>query len=214
MGPLNDEMKSGAERARPTSGTDRMDHARRVSRPPRAAGHRAQRRQLRRRDHRAHPRARRARRRPHARAAGRMRALVRQAMDEGAMGVGSSLIYAPATFAETDELVALVARPAAAAACTSATCAPRATRCSRLGRRADRDRPPLGRAGRDLPSQGGRPAELAQDRRGDRAGRAGARRGPRGSPPTCTPIRPARPGSTRRCRLGAGGRATRPGSSG
>jgi N-acyl-D-amino-acid deacylase len=29
-------------------------------------------------------------------------------MDEGAMGVGSSLIYAPGSFAETDELVALV----------------------------------------------------------------------------------------------------------
>ena len=39
----------------------------------------------------------------------RMRALVRQAMNEGAMGVGSSLIYAPGNFAETDELVALVA---------------------------------------------------------------------------------------------------------
>ena len=37
----------------------------------------------------------------------RMRALVRQAMQEGAMGVASSLIYPPATFAETDELVAL-----------------------------------------------------------------------------------------------------------
>ncbi len=37
----------------------------------------------------------------------RMRALVRQAMDEGAMGVGSSLIYAPAFFAETPELIAL-----------------------------------------------------------------------------------------------------------
>jgi N-acyl-D-amino-acid deacylase len=37
-----------------------------------------------------------------------MRALVRQAMDEGAMGVGSSLIYAPANFAETPELAALV----------------------------------------------------------------------------------------------------------
>jgi len=36
-----------------------------------------------------------------------MRALVRKAMDEGAMGVGSSLIYAPANFAETAELVAL-----------------------------------------------------------------------------------------------------------
>ena len=38
----------------------------------------------------------------------RMRALVREAMDEGALGVGSSLMYAPASFAETDELVALV----------------------------------------------------------------------------------------------------------
>ena len=38
---------------------------------------------------------------------GRMRALVRQAMDEGAMGVGSSLIYVPALYAETEELTAL-----------------------------------------------------------------------------------------------------------
>ena len=36
-----------------------------------------------------------------------MRALVRQAMEEGALGVGSSLIYPPAFFAKTDELVAL-----------------------------------------------------------------------------------------------------------
>ncbi|WCL53807.1 N-acyl-D-amino-acid deacylase family protein [Gimibacter soli] len=42
-----------------------------------------------------------------------MRALVRDAMKEGAMGVGSSLIYAPGTFAETDELVALVSEAAA-----------------------------------------------------------------------------------------------------
>jgi len=37
----------------------------------------------------------------------RMRGLVRQAMKEGALGVGSSLIYAPANFAETPELIAL-----------------------------------------------------------------------------------------------------------
>lgn len=37
----------------------------------------------------------------------RMRALVRQAMKEGAVGVGSSLIYAPANFADTPELTAL-----------------------------------------------------------------------------------------------------------
>ena len=38
----------------------------------------------------------------------RMTGLVRQAMDEGALGVGSSLIYAPAFYADTPELVALV----------------------------------------------------------------------------------------------------------
>ncbi len=37
----------------------------------------------------------------------RMRALVRQAMEQGALGVGSSLIYAPAFYAKTDELVEL-----------------------------------------------------------------------------------------------------------
>lgn len=39
----------------------------------------------------------------------RMQELVRQAMREGALGVGSSLIYAPAFYARTDELTALVA---------------------------------------------------------------------------------------------------------
>jgi N-acyl-D-amino-acid deacylase len=38
----------------------------------------------------------------------RMQELVRQAMREGALGVGSSLIYAPASYAKTDELIALV----------------------------------------------------------------------------------------------------------
>jgi N-acyl-D-amino-acid deacylase len=43
---------------------------------------------------------------------GRMRGLVRQAMKEGAMGVGSSLIYAPASYAETPELVAITTEAA------------------------------------------------------------------------------------------------------
>jgi N-acyl-D-amino-acid deacylase len=37
----------------------------------------------------------------------RMKALIRQGMEEGALGLGSSLIYAPAFYAKTDELVAL-----------------------------------------------------------------------------------------------------------
>jgi N-acyl-D-amino-acid deacylase len=45
---------------------------------------------------------------PTPRQLGRMKRLVRQAMNEGALGVGSSLIYAPGSYAETDELVALM----------------------------------------------------------------------------------------------------------
>jgi N-acyl-D-amino-acid deacylase len=61
----------------------------------------------------------------------RMRGLVRAAMQDGAMGVGSSIIYAPGTYAETDELAALVTEAGSAAASTSATCVPRATGWSR-----------------------------------------------------------------------------------
>jgi N-acyl-D-amino-acid deacylase len=41
-----------------------------------------------------------------------MQDIVRSAMEEGALGVGSSLIYVPGSFAETDELVALAATAA------------------------------------------------------------------------------------------------------
>jgi N-acyl-D-amino-acid deacylase len=44
---------------------------------------------------------------PDAQELARMQALVRQAMEEGALGVGSSLIYAPAFYAKTAELIAL-----------------------------------------------------------------------------------------------------------
>ncbi len=37
-----------------------------------------------------------------------MQALVREAMEEGALGIGSSLIYTPAFYAKTEELIALV----------------------------------------------------------------------------------------------------------
>jgi N-acyl-D-amino-acid deacylase len=37
----------------------------------------------------------------------RMKGLVREAMEEGAVGLGSSLIYAPGFYADTDELIAL-----------------------------------------------------------------------------------------------------------
>jgi N-acyl-D-amino-acid deacylase len=44
---------------------------------------------------------------PNAAELERMKALVRQAMEEGAMGVGSSLIYAPANYSSTEELIEL-----------------------------------------------------------------------------------------------------------
>lgn len=44
---------------------------------------------------------------PNAEELQRMKILVRQAMEDGAMGLGSSLIYAPADYASTEELVEL-----------------------------------------------------------------------------------------------------------
>ena len=44
---------------------------------------------------------------PTAEELARMKALVRRAMEDGALGVGSSLIYAPAFYAKTDELIEL-----------------------------------------------------------------------------------------------------------
>jgi len=49
---------------------------------------------------------------PDARQLERMQDLVRQAMAEGALGVGSSLIYPPAAFADTKELTALASAAA------------------------------------------------------------------------------------------------------
>jgi len=45
---------------------------------------------------------------PNSRELQQMRRLVGQAMQEGALGVGSALIYAPGVYADTDELIALV----------------------------------------------------------------------------------------------------------
>ncbi len=44
---------------------------------------------------------------PNAEELSRMKTLVQQAMEEGAMGLGSSLIYAPADYASTEELIEL-----------------------------------------------------------------------------------------------------------
>lgn len=46
-------------------------------------------------------------RQPNAEELDRMKTLVRQAMDEGAVGIAASLIYAPAFYADTEELIEL-----------------------------------------------------------------------------------------------------------
>ena len=46
-------------------------------------------------------------RKPNANELAQMKSLVREAMEEGAMGLGSSLIYAPADYASTEELIEL-----------------------------------------------------------------------------------------------------------
>ena len=110
MGPLNERMKELAV-ARQIDIHYPVDWTTLGRIPGEARGARgvAERRVLRRRNDRAHARARRAttcsRLRPNSTPCAD---LVRQAMEEGALGVGSSLIYAPASYAKTPELVALV----------------------------------------------------------------------------------------------------------
>ena len=127
-------------------------------------------------------------------------------MEDGAMGVGSSLIYAPGTFAETDELVALVTE---AGRCGGIYISHMRSEGDRLLAAIDElieISRALRRAGRDLPPEGQRPAQLGQARRGDRADRGG----PRGRPAdhrrhVHLPRRLHRPGR-RHAHLGAGRR--------
>ena len=79
-----------------------------ILRAPRKAGHGHQPRQLRRRDAGAAHGARRRRPcSPRPRELDRMKALVREAMRDGAVGVSTALQYAPAPYAKTEELIAL-----------------------------------------------------------------------------------------------------------
>ena len=144
----------------------------------------------------------------------RMQALVRQAMEDGALGVGSSLIYAPAFYAKTDELIALCRPPRRTAACTSRTCAAKATGCSRRSTSSST----IARASKA-------PAEIYHLKAAGKANwpkltaalssdRGGARRRASASPRTCTPTRPAPPDSTPPCRRGCRRAATTPGSRG
>ncbi len=108
-----------------------------------------------------------ANRAPTAAELDRMQALVRTAMEEGALGVGSALIYAPAFYAKTDELVALAREAGRYRRHVHLAHAERGRSAAGGAGRAD-SRRPRGEGSRgDLPPQGGRPTELAEDGSGD-----------------------------------------------
>ena len=124
------------------------------------------------------PRARRGRCRPDARAAGaRCRTLVRLAMNDGAMGVGSSLIYAPGLLCRDARTDRAGDRVGAVRRHVHQPYPQRERPIARGGRRADRHRARVGRPGRNLSSEAGRPRQLGQARRRHRPGRGGARVG-------------------------------------
>ncbi len=93
-----------------------------------------------------------------------MRALVRDAMKEGALGVGSSLIYAPAYFAETPELIAITEE---AGKCGGMYISHMRNEGHRLLEAIDElieIITQVGRARRNLPLQAGRQGQLGQAR--------------------------------------------------
>ena len=61
----------------------------------------------------------------------RMKAWCAKAMEAGAIGLSTALIYPPAVYASTDEIAALRRSPANLAEATSRTCGTRATACSK-----------------------------------------------------------------------------------
>ena len=135
-------------------------------------------------------------------------------MREGAMGVGSSLIYAPAFYAKTPELIALcqVAAPFGGMYIS----APSQRRQS-IPRGAGRVHHHLARSEhprRDLPPQSGRHGELAQDGRGFR-GRSSRRGSKVPDHRRHVPVYGGRHRTGRRhAPMGSGRRRSRPGSSG
>ena len=132
----------------------------------------------------------------------RMVALVDAAMEQGALGLSTSLIYPPGSYARTPELVAL-ARAAARRGGIYATHirdegAKQMEALEEAFTIAPRGRDP----GRDLaPEGGGTPQLGTHGRRGGPRSSAPARRAST-SPPTCTPTWPAATASTTRCRSG------------
>ena len=102
-----------------------------------------------------------------------MRRLVREAMEDGAFGLASALIYPPDNFVGNADLVELAKVMAPYGGIYISHIRSEADRLARGHRRGDRDRPRRRRARRDLPLEGRRPTQLAQGRGRDRPDRGG-----------------------------------------
>ena len=106
-----------------------------------------------------------------------MQNLVRQGMNDGGMGLGSSLIYAPGTYAETPELIALAT---ASAQCGGMYISHMRNESDYVLEAVD-ELIAIARASggpaRNLPFEAGRPRQLEQARRDHRQDRGGARVG-------------------------------------
>ena len=77
-----------------------------------------------------------------------MRAMVAQAMHEGAFGLSTGLRYLPGTFSKTDEVVALSQVAADSGGIYTSHLREEGTRRPRGSGRGDRDRAPHGNHGR------------------------------------------------------------------
>ena len=115
-------------------------------------------------------------------------------MEAGALGIGSSLIYAPGFYAKTEELIELCKVAARYQGKYISHLRSEGDRFLEARRRADPHQPRGGAAGRDLPPEGGGRVELAEDGPGHREDRGRAQGGPGRSPPTCTRTPRAPPG--------------------
>ena len=180
MGPLSPEMKA---RWKSEQGDikfdDQVDHARGLSELPRDA---AASRRTSPRSSAPHDRAstssasttgrRRRRARPHARAG-------REEMEAGALGIGSSLIYAPGSYATTDELIELCKVAAAYRGKYISHMRSEGDRLIEAVEELIRISREARTPGRDLPPQGGGRVELAEDGPRARAHRGRPRSGPR-----------------------------------
>ena len=143
--------------------------------------------------------------RPAAAELDQMRELVRQAMEQGALGVASSLSGPPGSWIDTDTLVAMCKAASIRRHLLHAHADGRQRRF-RIGGRSDRDRPARERAGRHHPSQDRRAQDVGPNAGADRHHRASARQRAGGAGQRLSRIAPGRtisPASFRRGRTKA-----------